>query len=271
MRETQIAPQTESGKGRTFRAMLLASVEADLLWSGGEATTDNARPIWAMFAGSEQELRAFMANLIGGRKATFPQRWGGYRRKADCLEILRSAGYRVTWQREEEGCLATIFLPELFQIDPGMVDPKGATFVLLPTQEWQGSQTIDPSPLMEHARRCGYANDAIPDEQLAAWAPLSFLFSAYLDRRTRCPLPADGRFYLQLMLSCLKYKLASFSTVPNRSWDEGFGCHQAQQYHEFDTAEVGLLPGLAFKSDHENLEKLLAHEVEQFFKVTRGR
>ena len=33
---------------------------------------------------------------------------------------------------------------------------------------------------------------------------------------------------------------------------------------------LGLMPGLAFKSQHEALEKLLADEVALFFQATRG-
>lgn len=273
MRDIQIAPQSDSKKGRTFRATFLAAVEADLLWEGGETVTDNTRPIWAMFAGSDNELRAFMANLASGRKATFPQKRYDYRRKADCIEILKSYGYRVTWQREPEGSIATIMMPELFQIDPGMVDPKGATFVMLPTQEWAEQQSMDVDTvfsLIEHARACGFKDQS--EAELADWGLLSFLFATYLDRRTRCPLFADGRFYLQIMLSCLKHKLATFSTVPDRSYyDTEFGMHAGLRYHEINTAAVGFLPGLAFKSDHETLERLLALEVERFFDLTRGR
>ena len=266
MRELQIAPQTESGKGRTFRATLLASVEADLLWPGGQTASDNLRPVWAMFGGSDQELRAFMANLTLGRKAHFPKPSNDYsRRKVNCLEILKSAGYQITWQREEEGSLATIFLPDLFQIDPGMVDPAGARFVLLPTKTWAHTQSLDIPSLVAHANLCNYQE--FSPEQLAAWAPMSFLFAAYLDRRTRCPLVADGRFYYQLMLSCLEHGLASFATTPNRYSEEFFGQHPKQQYHENDTSSVGLLPGLAFNSNHETLDALLAREVALFFKL----
>lgn len=268
MREVMIAPQSE-GKGRTFRATLLATVEADLLWSGGLANTDTQRPVWAMFGGSDQELRSFMANVSRGRLVLFLSKDNPYRRKQDRLEFLKASGIQVVWQREEEGSLATIFLPELFQMDPGMVSSSGAKFILLPTQQWYADQNLDPKPLVQHALRCGYS--AIPEEQLASMAPISFLFAAYLDRRTRCPLVADGRFYFQLMLSCLKAKLASFSTQADHiSHELNFGHHQEQHYHELWTSTVGLYPGLAFRSDHATLEKLLSHEVELFFKITQG-
>jgi hypothetical protein len=268
MREFQIAPQTEGKKGRTFRATLLASVEADLLWPGGQTVSDNSRPAWAIFGGSDQELRAFMANLSLGRKAYAPKANDYSRRKADCLEILKSSGYQVVWQREEEGSLATIFLPELFQIDPGMVDPSGARFILLPTKTWAAEQNLDVPSLVAHAKLCNYVE--FTPEQLSAWAPMSYLFAAYLDRRTRCPLVADGRFYFQLMLSCLEHGLASFATPPDlyrQANSLGFGQYPRSRYHESGTTTVGLLPGLAFNANHEILDTLLAREVALFFSL----
>jgi len=269
MRNVQIEPRTE-GKGRTFEALLLASVAANPFWPGGATGSDNFRPVWAMFAGSDQELRAFMANLTLGRKATFSGTgYTGYRHRQSVLELLKSAGYQTIWQREAEGAIATVFLPELFQMDPGMVDPEGASFILLPSREWVQAQNLDPNPLVQHARRCGFL---LPPEELAKWAPLAFLFSAYLDRRTRCPLVTDGRFYMQLMLECLKQGLASFSTKdPYYYHDRGFGENQALQYREQDVEEVGLLPGLAFRAKHPDLEKLMAEQVSVFFKLTEGR
>jgi hypothetical protein len=269
MRDLAILPQ--QGKGRTFRASLLASVEADLLWTGGLTVSDNVRPVWAMLAGSDQELRAFMANLTTGRKAAFEKEGRNYgRHKTDQFEILKTAGYDVTWQRELEGAVATIFLPELFQMDPGMVDPEGIRFVLLPSKEWVAGQKIEVKPLIQFVRKAGFL---LPPEQLARWAPIAYLFCAYLDRRTRCPIVPDGRFYLQLFLECLKQGLSSFSVQESsyRRPDMPFGENQDLQYHEQDTDQVGLIPGLAFKASHETFEKILAAQVALFFRVTQGQ
>lgn len=264
MRDLVIAPQN-GRKGRSFAAVFMASIEADLLWTGGMTDTDNQRPVWAMFGGSDQELRSFMGNLSLGRKAIFNKPSSGYRRKDQCLEILRSAGYQIFWQRETEGSIATIFLPELFQLDPGMVDPGGAKFVLAPSQEWIDSQNINTDPLIEHAQRCGYE---LPQDQFETLAVLSYLFAAYLDRRTRCPLVADGRFYLQIMLSSLRNELASFSTLSEHHYygeKPDFGKHPANLYHEAGTSNVGLTSGLAFRADHTTLETLLSKEVSTYF------
>jgi hypothetical protein len=268
MRDLVIEPKTGK-KGRSFRAVLMASIEADLLWLGGMTDTDALRPVWAMFGGSDQELRSFITNLTLGRKAIFKTKNTNYRRtKDEKLEILKSSGYRVFWQREAEGSIATIFLPELFQLDPGMVDPGGVKFVLAPSQEWFEKQRIDTTPLIHHARKCGY-HDLTP-EQLEDLATLSYLFAAYLDRRTRCPLVADGRFYIQVMLACLKQKLASFSVIADRHYygeETPFGQHPSNMYYEVGTKGVGLQPGLAFRADHTTLETLLSQEVSTYFSI----
>ena len=243
---------------------MLASVEADLLWSA--ANSENMRPIWAMFAASQQELRAFMANLASGRFATVDR--NGYRRnKEDRIEFLRTAGYQTIWQREDEGSVATMFLPDLFRMDPGMVDPQGIGFVVLPTQEWHACQRVDTRKLARHLERCDVG---VSGEWAAEWGVTAHLFAAYLDRRTRCPLVSDGRFYVQLMAACLRHKFASFAAKNSHSYDREFGVHDSHRYHEIDIESVGLRRGLVFKATHEEFEALLATEVEKFFRLTRG-
>lgn len=268
MRDVRIEPKKE-GKGRTFHAVMLASVEADPIWSGGLSKSENMRPVWAMFAGSNQELQAFMANLTTGRLGLCSRVYGSYRPgKEDRIEFLRSARYQTIWQREEEGTVATIYQPDLFKMDPGMVDPSGIYFILLPSQEWFTAQTLDVTPLTRHLESCGYALD---QEWVDNWGPVAYLFAAYLDRRTRCPLVADGRFYTQLMAACLQNKLASFAIKDHFSRDQEFGVHSLHNYHEMGLENVGLRKGLVFSSNHSDFERVLAQEVETFFRVTGGR
>ena len=266
MRSVWIEPRQE-GKGRTFRAVMLASVEADPLWSGGSGSNSSMRPVWAMFAGSDQELRAFMANVTAGRLVMCERSRNVYRHgKEDRLEFLRSARYQTIWQREEEGTVATVYLPDLFKVDPGMVDPSGIGFVLLPPQEWHAEQTLPTSALAKHLERCKYPE--LEPDWAHEWGTTAHLFAAYLDRRTRCPLIADGRFYVQLLAACLKNRLASFARKDSFSV-RGFGvCHD---YYETDTQAVGFRPGLVFKSGHTEFEALLAQEVETFFRLTGKR
>lgn len=274
IREAIIAPQTE-GKGRSFTAMCLASVEADLLWEGGQTDTDDQRPVWAMFAGSEQEMRPFVANLKTGRKCEMAKGGYNYSRKNDRMVFLRSAGYSTTWQREVEGSAVTIFLPDLFQMDPGMVDPAGASFVVLPTKEWASNQKIDASSLVSHVKPfLPKAHDGKPvftEDELAEMVPTAFLFASYLDRRTRCPLPSDERFYLQLMLACLKEGLASLPVGTRSYYSHEFGVHSFFKFITLGVEDLGFSRPIAFKAAHTEIERVLAEQVTLFFSTIRGR
>ena len=270
MQEIFIAP-SETGKGRTFAALMLAGVEADGLWPGGRTATEIMRPVWAMFGGSDQELRAFAANLQTGRKAVFGKT-GGYRSRHDeKLEFLKSAGYQYTWQREAEGSLLTVYLPDLFRLDPGMVDPAGASFICLPTQAWAEAQTIDTKPLIKHAKALGYG--ALPEDDLIALCPMAFLFCAYLDRRTRCPLLSDGRFYLQLLLACLSEGLASFPGGGQQLYfrDREFGVSHHHRFRVTSIDDVKLVRPVAFNAAHPEIERVLSEQVNLFFQATQGK
>jgi hypothetical protein len=269
MREIVIAPQVE-GKGRAFTAVCVATIEADRLWEGGQTATDNMRPVWAMFATSEAELRPFMANLKTGRKAQFIKGEGYYTKKQERLEILRSAGYQIAWQREPEGSIATIFLPELFQLDPGMVDTKEAKFVLLPAKDWAPSQKIDPTPIVTHTRKLQVP---LTDDQVAALAPIAFLFCSYLDKRTRRPLYSDGRFFMQLMLACLAKGLASWPVDESYRWRhdrDKFGYNPSHRFQQ-DTVSANVEQGIVFHATHEQIDEILSEQVTLFFALTGDR
>lgn len=256
---------SDTKKGRSFSALQIACVEADSLWEGGRTSTDTVRPVWMMLAGSEIELRSFVANLRGGRKAEVGN---GYRsRGKEKVEFLKSVGYQFTWQRMPEGSVVTVFLPDLFRLDPGMVDPKGIQFVVLPTKEYISTQTIDIATAETHSRGLFKLPADIDFTQVV---PTAALFCAYLDRRTRCPLLVDSRFYTQLYLACLEKGLASWSHE-SYSYCREFGQNSRVPFLETDTDKVGLLPGVAFQANHEDFEKVLAEEVKRFFDVTGSR
>lgn len=275
-----------AGKGRTFRAMHLASVLADNLWPGGATDTkDIARPVYATFLGTDAELRSFTANLLLGRRATLER--NGYRRRDKGFEFLKSAGYKCLWQREAEGSAVTLYLPELFLLDPGMVDPKEAKFVLLPPCTWAQAQALETDKIVRHARRLPVVKTLntpptnqwererwvprMPDDKLAAMVPVAYLFAAYLDRRTRAPLYADGRFYLQLLLECLDAGFASWSSQVTYGNDRSWGRDGGHGFDEDGTTDAGLLPGVSFRADHASLEALLADSVARFFSLTKGK
>ncbi len=269
MEDYVIQPKSE-GKGRSFAATCVALVTADSLWETGGKTV---RPVWAMFATSDAELKPFMANLRLGRKAEKASNANRSHGDEDRLEFLKSAGYQVTWQRAEEGSLATIFYPELFRLDPGLVDPSGIKFVLLVPTDWSETQQVDVSSAVKHVHTLAPTLDV---DLLSSLVPTAYLFAAFLDRRTRCPLVADGRFYLQLLVASLHYGFASFAGRnarynPHR---EDWGHHPKHRfnveiggdsYSRESIETIGFQHAISVLGKHEEFEAFLAEQVTLFF------
>ncbi len=270
----------EGDKGRAFRATLLASVTADGLWPGGGGTTDNERPVWACFAASEQALRPFIANLRCGRTATVIGEHRTGRKRDVCVELLKSAGYHVSWQRTPEGTIATAFLADLFRADPGLVDPAGASFVMLPPRAWAEAQPIAEAELERAVRHVapfcgsGAADYPVRLEVLRELVPVAALFAVYLDRRIRLPLVADLAFYLQILLASLDMGLAGWGGLGTKAyrtemvrWERErlWGVAARCGYEERGTDAVGLLPGLVFQADHEAIGAMLAEQAAIYF------
>ena len=258
-REYVIQTQKDQ-KGRSFRGVLATGIVANGLFDEG-ASGETIRPIWALFLGSEAELRPFMANLKVGRKA---EPFGGSSKKSDGerLEFLRSVGFQIAWQREPEGSMVTIYHPELFRLDPGMVDPAGIKFVLLVPPHWEAQQKVDREKALEHTARLGYT-------QGSDLVEAAYLFAAYLDRRTRCPLVADGRFYLQLLLAALDQGMASFPgsglQYQYGYHDHPWGYHKSHWLQAEGLQYIGNPKLISVKTSHEAFEIFLAEQVELYF------
>jgi hypothetical protein len=197
--QTLVIDSEDSEKGRSFSAHLMAHVIAPHdLGQGPEI-----RPIWAMVGGTDAAVRAVVANLRSGRRA-HP---AGNRTKASEAYLFpKAVPFHVGWQKAPQGLLATLFLPELFRLDIGMVDPSGVSFYALPlASQLAGMPAIECERAADHVLRCRPALMSYRQEPgntdrdwLVRVAPLALLFLAYLDRRTRLPLLPDARFALQL-------------------------------------------------------------------------
>jgi hypothetical protein len=257
MKTLTIATEANSKKGRSFQAALLGFIQADGLISF--ASTDDrykVRPALLSVAATDSEMRAFLANLRSGRVAMTGQK---HELK---FELLRSAPYEFISQRTRFGTAVTAYLPDLFRHDPGMVDPARVQFVCAPpiNRLQPESETA-----IEHVTRLGFDESRI--RPLAGLAPI---FSAYLDRRTRCPLVPDARFQLQLLVAALDVGLASLSRDPYSTrgeWGQasGFG------YHEEGLSSLRLSPGVAFRATHSDLESFLSEQVSIFYGAVDAR
>ena len=265
----QLTIESQSKKGRAFSATLLAYVEADDLWSGGRTSNDTTRPVWMMVAGPETGLRPFTANILLGRKAEYKE---GYGRKKK-FELLKSSGHHQFMQRTSAGIVSTFYLPELFRIDPGMVDPEGIKFVVLPTRDWIDSQHFESDRILTHM--VDVFKRMYPDREFdevaqnaTKNAALATLFCTYLDRRTRCPLIPDVRFFTQVFTMACAEHLA-LSSVFRDQQQYSYG-RNAFGFEEHGIESIGLSPGVACSTTHEVLEMFLAKQVDIYFKVTRG-
>lgn len=247
MQKLQIISGPE-GKTRTFSVDLIAEIEADHMWSGGNTSSNTSRPVWMAYAGSEQQSRMFSANFLQGKIAET----SSYRSKSK-FQILKSAGYQAHTKKIGSGVITTVYLPELFWIDPGMVDPDKIAFILLTSQEWRDTQKFDIEAAREFVTVQGIRNQGkeLTDEGLKSILAEAVLFHMYLDRRTRYPMPAHPHFSLRLMMRCLQERLA-------RRHDP-YGGHI--KYSESGMSYLNIPPTLAFYASHEDFGNLLAQEV----------
>lgn len=252
-----IEPQ-DGKKGRSFRATCAAMMTANSLWDGG--SSDNIRPVWSVFAGTEGELRPFMMNLKLGRKANPAGAWRS--RPNDRVEFMKSSGFYTSWQREALGSLATIYHPELFRLDPGMVDPKGLSFILAVPQDWEKAQSLDVEAPVKHVTKL--SSSTLTEEELAALVPTAYLFAAYLDRRTRCPIPTSGDFYLQILSAALHVGIATFPGTDVK-YGRTDGYTGKFGFHAYGLEDVGISHAVACMTDHPTFEKFLAEEVTKYF------
>lgn len=270
----QIAlPDTEKAKGRVFSALVMGYMEANALWDLG-ASGEAVRPVWFTFVTSDAQARPFLANLQTGRKCQTDTRHG-----KRSFELMRSAGYEWVQQRVRGGStVVTAFLPDLFRLDPGMVDPLGIKFIAAPSIDWMTEHRKQihvegdlvaflkrACPFLGHQERWGAS---VPSaEEVAPMLPLASLFCAYLDRRVRFPLLGDPRFQMQLFLACLQAKLARFS-VERDVWGHA---GDASLFKAEGMKDCKLTEPVSFKAKHEEFGTLLAEQVALYYKALDNR
>lgn len=247
-----IAPEDGDKKGREFEAVLMAYVTADSLWFGGATDTKTVRPVYAQFAMSHGNAAPFATNLRRGRVAG---RKGYFGKVEERFEFLRSAEYRYATQRYDEGVILTVYLPELFRADAGMVEPEGFRAVLLPSKAWIASQDLDADAMVAHVERVhAEVLQLHPKGTAAQWVGAAALLASHLATKSRCPIPGDPRFWLQALVALVGERRAL--------------CRETCSYRAFKeegTEGIGLARGVGVKIPHDALAALLATEVARYF------
>lgn len=257
-RELRITSE-EGAKSRSFSAQLIGEVFANGLISSASNTR---RPVWMMCVASHAESPPFSMNLKLGHKAEIVKTHG----KGDRYELLRTTGYAIAHQKLASGTVTTAYVPDLFQVDPGMVDPDGAKFVLLAERRWL-ARSNPTAALCQLARELGVITDALTAD-LVMLAPL---FCAYLDRRTRAPLVPDPAFQFRVLVACLVEGAASLPMSRHSTkYDRGWGRSGAFGLSCEGIEDLGLLPPIAFSAKHDALEALLAEQATLHFAGRRA-
>jgi hypothetical protein len=227
---TTKAKKTKDGrtlKSRSFHATLLSYIKADALWAGGQAKTDNVRPVWARFAGSPEMLRAFVANLRVGHLAEWTSGQGYAQKLIARFEFQKSVGYEVTHQSSEHGQVVTVAMPTLLSYEPGIIDPDAMRFVLITPHWWIAEQGIPPD-LAQAVR-----------------------FHTYVRNRTRRPIIPDRDFALLLLRRALEHKIAV-----SDSRDDGLAARGVDD---------DMLPPLFVNVAQSDFDTFLADTVQEYF------
>lgn len=248
----QLVIETESGKkGRSFAVDLLCHVSADPLWEEGRASVDHHRPVWLSVGGPDAAVRAFVANLLLGRKATR----GTGKSASDRFEVLKSAGFAASYVAVPGGGLvAHVYHRELFDPSPGFVDPDRITFVCMPSRAWCARQVFEEKTL-RHAENC------MPEGTDAHGALCEgVLLLKFIERRTRCPFPPHPLFGYGLLLASLRAGILFRSKQSH--YDSG-------ALQETGTERVGFAPGFAFYASHETFQEVLQATIIEWFVAGR--
>jgi hypothetical protein len=302
---TRRKPPKTPPKTREFRATLLGYIGANALWPGG-GTGDNIRPVYLGLAATEAAMRPFLANLRGGRRAIVQHYdphpgWG--RSPLGHVEVLKSAGYQVLEQRVAGGpegpvTLATLWLPDVCTLDPGMIDPTGVRFVALTPRWWIAGQAdllatdaAATAAILRHCRALGLLGGARPgggarwtEAELLALVPQAVHAVAFLERRTSRPLVNEAAFSLQLYLAALESGLFSLAHAVDpgsrklRRWPgsddpdpaDGWAWARHKAHSGFfadGVAALGLAEPVACHCAHEALDSFLAEQAARYYRA----
>lgn len=286
MNQLQITKEskTKNGKSRQFAAIYLSSIRADMLWDGGRTDTGKVeRPVYLAVAGPETTLRPFLANLRLGRRADVlsPERpsWDD----TTAVQMLKSVNYDTAVQRHGDVTVCQFMHPDVWPVDPGMVDPDTVAFLSVAPVWWHERQMAALADdramtgrLLAHAHRAGLATqprrgEPLSDDDMLDFAPDAARFVQYLDRRTRRPIPNDPAFYLQLYLGALAEGIASRSKAHQYRTAHSWAFHHwAMGFDEFNTAALGLRPGTVFSATVDRTDEFLARQVRLYTEAQDG-
>ena len=209
------------------------------------------------------------------------------------VELLKSTGYRFLWQRLTGGpdgpqALVTAYLPDLFILNPGLIDPAGVAFLALTPTWWAEREaailradaatcTTITQHLHALERKAGQSDGWRVGRRSGCWRSCRrrSIVSASWSGAPRARWSARLPLALQLFLAGLEQGLLTLPqpaepghTYPRPapedkwSWARHPGTTPVTAY---GIGAVGLEPVVACRTTHDALDAFLAAEVERYF------
>ncbi|HEV3074633.1 MAG TPA: hypothetical protein VHB47_09475 [Thermoanaerobaculia bacterium] len=230
---TEVKPDSEGRKSRIFRAELVCFVTANRLWElGATAKEGILRPVLLAYAATEQEARAFTANLRTGRPIVEDTRSSSKLR----FELPRSAGFQLETHSRDGGTLTLAYLRPAFALQPSIAESDRVEFLCMPPAWWVAREAVTLTAFGEDAA----------DVARAAY------FVAYLDARSPLPIANDHRFHLELYRAA---RAAHWTRRPTRA-DRASAGFAAE-----GCAALGFEPPLLVSASQQEFSAFLAEQT----------
>jgi len=248
-------------KGRSFRGVVFAYATAPGLW-GASAGGDALRPVYLSVAASDDEARSVLENLRAGERGRLQGEHLGT--TGTPLELMRSANYAFPAQRTPEGTILTAYLPELFDFNPGLLDPEAVRFLLAPARQTFEEVPVAPEELTAAWRHLSTLGDPAESAISRDLCAMAAMWAAYLDQRCELPIPPDLDFRVQLYVAALREGLASKSLPLRDSQPRDPDQHGTLGFRLYRAEGFPLMPGVATRATHEALAEFLAEQLQRY-------
>lgn len=265
--------QTKEGKTRSFEARVVGmtvSHMASWIKTGDDRIV---QPASVVMLGDDASVRAVVANLRTGRRCWLTDRKRNTTRNKQPYPSLDLTGtkYHYLFQQFDEGTICHVYSVDLYNQDPGMIDPDDIQFIAPVPKQWAAEQNVDPILATwaknEFAKLCKPQDlkSEIEWESIAnSIVECAAMTCVYLDRRTRIPILPDLRFQVRLFLECMTVGLCRYPEQIiqgrySRQW--GFNGPAFTS----DDNEMGLLWSIQCRASHDSFQSVLSRVVNQHF------
>lgn len=286
--ERQIMSEaTRKVKTKKFSVIGLGFITADSLWDGGENASET-RPVYLSVTGKETTLRPFLANMRAGTRADMSgASYGSNYDVADNrIRLLKTAGYQVIKQKNDDIAMVTFYLPQLFQNETGMIDAEKCAFISAPPQWWIKKQVRilaknqeKVNEVITYMRRGNLLDEGekniayfpqsvyFNEDQIIGLIPVAVHHLAAMDKRTRFPLLQDYRFAVRLYLSAMAHGITSMPATNRWSVGREWNIHKIAEGFQIENREgLGFGDVTATLVEQEKLGEFLSDEVREYQK-----